>query len=72
MSLQIHITLRPELKPSHPNERRRVVLPENMGPTITIRQPFPISMELGNDVAYLISYMISKLYTTSLTSKGEY
>ena len=63
MSFQTQRTFRPEFKPSCPKAIRRVVLPENIGPTITVRQPFPISVELGADIAYLMSYIIPKLYT---------
>ena len=56
MFLQIHTTLHPELKPSCPKASRQVVLPENIGPIITVRQPLPISVELGDDIAHLMSY----------------
>ena len=56
MSLRMHTTLRPELKPSHPKTSGQVVLPDNIGPTITVRQPLPISVELGDDIAHLVSY----------------
>ena len=64
MSPRIHITLCPELKPSRPKASRCVVLPKDIGPTITVRQPLPISVELGDDIAHLVSFMMPKLYTT--------
>ena len=41
-----------------------------MGPTITVRQPFPISMELGDDIAHVTTYMMLDLYTIHLQAKA--
>ena len=45
-------------------------MPENMGLTITVRQPFPISVELGDDIAHVMTYRMLDLYTIHLQAKA--